>query len=153
MAVRTGIGLGDGKDHLGAHRHGSQPPVFLGDGPERGDQLAANRRRYEDQEQRTPLRSEFFTDDGKFHHPAAAAVVLLGEVDAEEPEFADRVPELGGAFTRAHLLGVILVTELRGDVSDSGTQHRVFGTLGEVHRYPRLGTVAGARAGLDPTRS
>ena len=69
--------------------------------------------------------------------PPPPAAVLGREVHREEAVVGDRLPELLGLAAGTHLLGEVLVAELRREVADRGPDHLVLGALGEVHRLAR----------------
>ena len=117
VAVGTRVGLGDGEHHLGPGGHWREPALLLRMGAELCQQLPADRGRHEDQQERAALRGELLGHDGELVEAAATSAVLLGEMNAEEPEVADRLPERVGSAAGARLLCVVLVPELPGDVA------------------------------------
>ena len=137
MAVRTRVGLGDREGHLLARREWLEPPVLLRVGPELREQLAADRRGDEDQEERTALRRELLGDDRELAQTAAATAMRLRQVDGEKPELGNGIPELVDLFTAAGTSGVVGVPELGGDVAHRAAQELVFGRVGELHSPER----------------
>ena len=111
-----------------------EPLLLLLVGPEAGDQLGADRRRHEEQQERAPLRGELLGHDGELADAAPAAAVLGWEVHREEAVVGDRLPERLGLAAGPDLLGEVLVAELGREVADRGPDHLVLGALGEVHR-------------------
>ncbi len=134
MAVRAHVGLGDGEDHLLAGTEPRQPLGALGIGAEARDELAADRSRHEDEQERAASCRELLGDDRELADAAATAAVRLGQVDPEEPVVADRVPERVGLLSAAGPIDEVLVAEARADVAHRGAQQAVLGGLVEVHR-------------------
>ena len=63
---------------------------------EPGDHRAGDGGGDDHQQQGAAGGGQLLLDDGQLGHALPAAAVLLGQVDAQEPELAARLPELGG---------------------------------------------------------
>ncbi len=83
------------------------------------------------------MRRELLAHDGELTDATAPAAVLGREVHREEAVVGDRLPELLGLAPGTHLLGEVLVAELRREVADGAPDHFVLGALREVHRLAR----------------
>src|SRR5262245_47288435 len=146
VGVRPGIRLRDRERHLCAAAEWREPALLLLVGSVPRDQLAADRRCHEQEQQRAPLRGQLLGHDGELTDTATAAAVLRWEVHRQEPMVRDRLPQLVGSLPAAHLLGVVVVAEPRREVPDRGSDHLVLGALGEVQvPLPSRGQAAASR--------
>src|SRR6476619_7317119 len=64
--------------------------------------------------QRAAACGHLLHHDGQLVHACAAAAVLLGQVDADEAEFACLLPQFVGVLARAGLLQVVVLAVIRG---------------------------------------
>jgi hypothetical protein len=81
----------------------------------------------------TRMSSSGLADDRELGDAASAAPVVLGQVDAEEAQVGDGLPQLLGLLAAPGPFDEVRMAEPAGHVGDGLPQQGVLGTLGELH--------------------
>jgi hypothetical protein len=135
VRVRSRVGLGDRERHPRlAGRHRRQPPLLLLGGSVRGEELAADRGRDDQQERGRAGRSELLADDRELRDPGTGASVFLRDVDAEVAVLRELGPQLGRLPIAPRYLEVIGVPVAERKLTHRRTEQLLLVRLDEsVH--------------------
>ena len=98
-----------------------------------GEDLAGDRARDQQQEQRGALGGGLLAHQRQLGEAGAAAAELLGDVDPDESLAAERLPQLGGGLVPLGVLGVVRAAVRGRDPGHRLTDGRVVRVLVKLH--------------------
>jgi hypothetical protein len=133
MRVRAGVGLGDRERVVRrAGAQAAQPAILLLVARVPREDRAGDAGGDEQRQQRTARRADLLLDHRELEQAQPAAVVLRGDIDADEAVRGQRLPELGRRLTRLAHAREVRTAEAGGDVVHGAAQHDVLFALDEL---------------------
>ena len=134
VGVGARVRLGDREDDLHLSVGQAREPLLAQlRRAELADHLGRDRRRDEQEQQRSASVRDLLADDRELDEPAAAPAVLLRDVDPDVARVAQRAPQLVTRGACAGVVDVVVAAETPCDGPDGRAEIAMLVALEEVH--------------------